>query len=294
MNWIFLSLGAALLWAIVNMLDAFILQKKIPGLRTYLAIDAPLLTVISCTILAFVGIQTTLPTIGILLLAGLLHGTMAVLYFKSIQEQEVSRVIPLFQLNSVILIVAGAFVFGEVFSWCIYAGAGLIILGAYILSAQGPLFRSIKLHKSFWLMMGAVVALSISQLLIKNAVGTVNTATIFAWDLLGISVIGWVFFIQKFSLVKKLFWKRIGYVGLVEIFDSTAILLLTIALITGPVGLVNTLGSTNIVFTLVLAIIASRWAPDFYEELIDRKNLSIKITAVTFVLIGGTIIAMLL
>jgi len=69
-----------------------------------------------------------------LLLSGLATGLSWLCYYRAIQMGPISKVAPVDKLSVVLAIVFGIIFLGEKFTWQVFLGGGLVIIGAIIIS----------------------------------------------------------------------------------------------------------------------------------------------------------------
>lgn len=291
--WVIFSILAALCWAVVNIVDKYILTKWI---RTPLipVIIVGLIGMIASIIIYFVYGFTWLSSLNIILalVAGIFYILMTVFYFKALKIEEVSRVSPLFYLSPLfILLFAGIFL-GEVFTPLKYLGIFLLMIGAILISSKNLL--RINLGKAFWWMLLATISLSINQLLTKYLLNFTDYWTIFSWTrigaVIGIVPISYFYFPELITTVRRYGKRVVAVMCMNETLNLFGVLFITIAISTGYVTLANALSSVQPFFVLLFAVILSIFYPSILKEEIGKSVVFLKLLAIVLMFIGAILI----
>src|SRR3989338_3694431 len=109
MTWVILSVVASFLWAVSNVLDKYILAKLVT--RAILpTIALAVIGVLASIIVTLTqGIEfLSLGHIFLALLGGISYALMALCYYRALQTEDVSKVIPLFYFSPLFIAVAAA------------------------------------------------------------------------------------------------------------------------------------------------------------------------------------------
>lgn len=253
--WVIFSILAALCWAIVNIVDKYILTKWVRQ-PIILVIILAIIGLIASIIVYFIYGFSYLSYFNIILafIAGIFYILMVIFYFRAVKIEEVSRVIPLFFLSPLfILIFAGIFL-GEVFILSQYLGIILLMVGAILISSKG--LSRISLGKAFWWMMLSVIAISINALLTKYLLNFADYWTIFAWTRIGAAIgiipITYIYLPELINTVKQYGKKVVAVISANETLNLFGILSVTIAVSIGDVTLVNALSSVQPFFFIII------------------------------------------
>jgi len=291
--WVIFSILAALCWAIVNIVDKYILTKWVRQ-PIILVIILAIIGLIASIIVYFIYGFSYLSYFNIILafIAGIFYILMAIFYFRAVKIEEVSRVIPLFFLSPLfILIFAGIFL-GEVFILSQYLGIILLMVGAILISSKG--LSRISLGKAFWWMMLSVIAISINALLTKYLLNFADYWTIFAWTRIGAAIgiipITYIYLPELINTVKQYGKKVVAVISANETLNLFGILSVTIAVSIGYVTLVNALSSVQPFFLLLFAVILSIFYPSILKEEIGKSVIFQKLLAIILMFIGAILI----
>src|SRR3989338_5540414 len=140
MSWVVFAILSALLFAVVNVVDKYVLDKFVKnplvptsifafvnllsGLFLYFYLQLPIIPIQSA-FLAFLGGALTLLAI--------------LLYFHALKIEDISRIIPLFFISPLFVAILSAIFLGELFGPYIYLGVVLLVAGAILISSDNPL-----------------------------------------------------------------------------------------------------------------------------------------------------------
>ena len=126
MQWFILALIASILWAVVVIVDKFILTHYIKDAVSYQVFLTLTMLPFLISLLPFTSHNTnsSTPTIlpVIIILLGVTMGLVYVLYNKALMIEEVSRVTPLFYLSPLFVLLFSFMFIGEGLSLRRYVG----------------------------------------------------------------------------------------------------------------------------------------------------------------------------
>jgi len=140
MQWFILAFIASILWAVVVIVDKFILTHYIKDAVSYQVFLTLTMLPFLIFLLPFTSHNTNsstpiiLPVIIILL--GVAMGLVYVLYNKALLIEEVSRVTPLFYLSPLFVLLFSFMFIGEGLSLRRYVGIGLMVFSAISVSVS--------------------------------------------------------------------------------------------------------------------------------------------------------------
>ena len=293
MLWTLLSITVALIWAVVSIIDKYVLLKLvknplIPAM--VLGVVGLLATVI---IYLFQGFQPlSFFNIALAFLAGIFIALMWILYFKAVKMEEISRVIPLFYLTPLFVLILGAVFLEEIFSFWQYFGIFLLIIGAIIISIKN--FRKIRITKAFLFMILAILMTSINAIIVEYLLSYADFWTIFSYTRIGTIFILIPMFFYSYSdfisTANKYGKKTIGIIFLNSPLAVLGIIIMTAAMAIGYVTLVNALVSTQGFFVLLFTVILSVFYPKIIKEDIKKSTIAMKLIAIILILSGAFLI----
>ncbi|UCG95832.1 MAG: DMT family transporter [archaeon] len=289
MLWAILSIFGAFIFAVVNVIDKYILIKWV---REPI-IPVMILSTVGLTASALIYLirgfsYLSYFNIFLGLFCGFFYILSNILFFRALKIEEVSRVIPLFYLTPLFTLILASVFLGEVFTWLKYLGIFMIVSGSILISTRRT--TKIKLNKAFWLMILAGIFLSFNAIISKYLLGISDYWTVFGYTRIGAFILSipllYFYLPNLISMVKEYGKKTIGVITANETANVFAMLLITIATAIGFVSLVSTLMSTEPFFVLLFVVIISRFYPKILKEEVSRKIIIMKLTAIVCMFIG--------
>ncbi|MDP3995452.1 MAG: EamA family transporter [bacterium] len=289
MIWILYAFGAAAIWACINILDKFVVTRwvrnhLVPFLFTAIA-NAVTLAVIW---LWFDIERLPAAVAAAAALSGALYIIGAMLYFRALQLEEVSRVVPLFYLGPLFTAVLAWIFVGEVFGFATYVGVALLIAGSVLVSVRK--FEWFRPTPAFWMMVGASFLLSAGGVSLKYALDAGGFWSVFLYGRVGelaVTIPLAVYVFKDFIAAVREHGKRVaGIMLLTEALDIAAVVLYTLAAATGFVTLVAAFVSLNAFFAFVLVLVLSIWFPRILHEEYSAKIILQKLIAIALMFAG--------
>lgn len=289
MLWALFTLLAAFSWAISSIIDKYVLTKIVrnPYIPViYLGIIG---LVLSFSIYIFRGFSfLSWFNILLCLIAGFFFLLVHVFYFKAVNVEEVSRVVPLFQLSSVFVLVFAAFFLGEIFTLIQYFGIFLLITGSVLVSSKN--IKKPRLGSAFWFMLLAAFFVSFSVVLRKYLLSFSDFWTIFSYSWIGTSLASIPVFYLNFkdfsSSLNKKAVTCMTSAGLISVLGSLSF---TAAMSFGFVTLVSALSSVRPFFVLFIVLLLSVFFPKILKEELKKSVFLTKLMAIAIV-VAGTIL----
>lgn len=288
MSWVLISILAAILFSGVSITDKFVL--------VHFKCKPVLIILISAIVGLFFGIGAFAWNGFVLLqgfqlfwalLAGFSFAAMLYFYFKAMELEDVSKVIPLFYINPLfILILAGIFL-NESLTTQNYLGVFLIVIGAIFLSLKKSLAFKSRLGFLFTIL--SALCIAINQVIVKYLLNFQDYWTVFAYVRMGAFLIIIPVLIFNFADLKRMFRQKLPAVGLIALNESItflAYLALTFASTVGMISLVNAIIATQPFFVLVFTIILSLIYPRLIDEKFKAATGALKFAAVLLMFMG--------
>ena len=146
--WVLLSILAALCWAISATIDKFIFAKWIKQSFIPMILLGFFGLIISVIITVYHGLSSlSYFNIFLAIVAGIVYILSNGFFLKALQVEEVSRIVPLAYLSSLIVLFYAVIFLGEVLTIYKYIGIFLLVLGAILISIKD--FSKIRFSKAF-------------------------------------------------------------------------------------------------------------------------------------------------
>jgi len=293
MSWVFFSILAALCWAIVSIVDKYVLSSWIKKPIVAVIIYTFVSLVTSLLIFIFRGFsELSYFNIFLAFVGGVFVVLMAVFYFKAVQIEEISRVVPLFFLSPLFIMLFAAIFLNEALTPLKYLGVVIMVLGAILISLKS--FSKISLGKAFWFIMVSVLSISIYSILLKYLLNFSDFWTIYGYSKIGTAFplifILYFYFPDLLSTIKQHGKKVVIVVSLSESLSVVAGLLFTIAIAIGYVTLVKALSSIQSLFVFLFTIILTIFYPKILKEEIKKSIIFVKLAAIIIMFIGVLLI----
>jgi len=215
-------------------------------------------------------------------------------YFKSLLIEEVSRVTPLFSINSIFVLILATIFLNEIFTAGKYAGIFLIVLGSILISLKKHV--KLELSKALSFMIIASLFWAVYNVLLKFLLNDLTYWNAFFWTRIGgfltVPLLIYFFYkpmIKTFKIVKK--YPRVGgFISITEVTNIGATLFITIALSIGYASLVSALGQIHSLFLLILATVLSFFKPQILKEELKGSTILLKFIAVLMIIFGAILL----
>ncbi len=292
MLWVILAISAHLLWALGNLGDRYVMDKKLKSPYFYTIsglIVGCLVSLLFFPLVTFNWIAWPLMMGAVLAGIGFILGTL--FYIKAIQIEETSRINVLWVFIPIFDFVFGWLLLGEKL-----AGKQLL---AFVILLSGSLIACLhwrggkwKFSRAFILMLVACLFFSSYDIIMRYL--TQQTPFSLLYLIASSSMLLWLIpivsakkFREKYqSEFKSINWRLIFIVIFIAICSRFGLFLNTRAISLGPVSLVSALEGFQTIFVFIIAALLTIFVPRIMKEEFDRKNLVLKLVALVLML-GG-------
>ena len=294
MAWLFFALAANIFYTGVTVFDQFLRKKHIANSISATALWLLLFFFIWLAIIPFVGISLpALPQLVAGLLAGFLIVFTTIIYFHTLNEEEASSIMPIWQFSSVFVLLLSIAFLGEKLLSKHYAGFALILVASLLLSIRKTA-GGLKVRKTVLLVSAASVIWAIHIVLAKYFFLTESFWNGFFWMPLGsfIGGIALLFIPKAFAGFKSELASVVKNRQAALVLAGSTLMTLAAdlssltALKRGPASLVSIAGATQLMFLFILTVLLSRFFPNILKERIDRKTLITKGMAISLMMLG--------
>ncbi|MFC1700993.1 EamA family transporter [Patescibacteria group bacterium] len=299
MNWLLVVIIAYLIFAVVYVIDKFLISSvelEPVAYAFYVGILSLFILVLipfDFGLMPFWHIISSFSS-GILFVFGLLF------FYKAFQKHEMSKITPVFgaavpiftfilaylflrerlaldEFIAFILLVIGSVIIMKPDKDSILTirdsirGIGNAIFGAFLIAGSYVLSKYVYQYQSFinsfiWIRTGSVLGAFL--LLVKSS----NRQKIF-----------------KEAKVFKI--RTVGLIAFNKLFSACGFIILNYAVYLGSVSLVNAFQGIQYFFLLIIAVIFSKKMPHILKEEINRRIITQKIIAILFISVGLAILA---
>ena len=309
MQWYILALIASTLWAVVVIVDKFILTHYIRDAVSYQVFLALTMLPFLIFLIPFTP-HTNSPTSIVfplvIILLGVALGLVYVLYNKALLIEEVSRVTPLFYLSPLFVLLLSFLFIGEGLSLRRYVGIGLMVFSAITVSVslrgrnRDRHSHSHSLHISLSPALLMILVLDImnagKDVVSKLMLSHLDYLSYLFWFLLG-NIAGRPFLLliphnrEKTLMIIKTLPPKVYLLSFISSSLAwTGYVLYFKAVSMTYISLVSAIPTTQPFLVFIFATLLGLFYPGLIEEKTDRRSLTIKGIAAVSVLIGAYLI----
>lgn len=292
MTWIIYALVAYAFVSVANIIDKFLVEKQIKDSSTIVLFTGTVAFVTGVLLYIIRGFPILPPDqLVCVIAAGVLLEIYLLPYFRALELEDASSVVPLFQAIPVFTLLFSFVFLKEVLLPKQYIGF-VFLLGSGVMLSLAPRSRGIGLRRAFWLMMLSSMLCAVAHVFFKFVVDLSNVWDAIAYESMGIGlgtlmIFAWPGYMRRFihhaKRMKPVAW---GALATSEVFYILFRVLYAFALSLGSVSLISVLGGSQPVFVLVYAWILSVFAPSIVKEAYDKKILTKKFGALVGIFIG--------
>lgn len=293
MAWILFALAAPALYAASSFIDKYVIDKHVKSFATLTILGGCVALPFSFAIFAARGFPVySLGQTALIILAGMCMELALLPYYKAISLDDVSAVVPTFQIIPVLLLLLSYVVLGERLTVEQFIGFWIIVIGAFLLSREsGRKLFAIK--RSFGWVLLASMLWAIPVIIFKFVTVAQGFWDALAYEFLGASLGALVLFliprlgrgfVRDMGNVRGRVWGILVTNEFVYLFGR---LLGFFAITIAPsVALASALGGAIPLFALVYGVILTLWFPRIIKEDIQRATLFTKLGAIILIFLG--------
>jgi len=299
MTWFLIALGAPFLWALVNVVDKYLVDKYSKdhngsgGLMLFSSLAG---LFVAGGILIFTNniFDISLVNKLLLLLAGVLSIGWIILYLFALEVEEISSIVPWFLIIPIFGYILGYFFLGETLSTHQIIGSAIMLFGVSLISIDfAGEKRKLKLKPAFYMLCASIIV-AVIGIIFKYVTIEGDFWVSSFWEYLGLGIAGIFIFLfipkyrKEFIFMNKNGGNKIFAVNVISEFMSIVGNLLTsFALLLVPVTMVYLVGSLQPAILLFLTIIATKFFPKIISENLHHKVLIPKIIAILIIIAGS-------
>ncbi len=291
--WILFALIPPILNAIDSLGEKFLSDKHVENPIIIILNEGWLYFMLGVGILLFHHIATlTFIQIAALLLSGMVFVFYLIPYFKALQKEDSSRIVPLFQFIPLLVLSFSYLFLHEGITTHQLLGFAVTFVGAFMLTAEKGESKILKPRRAFWLMLLSSLLYSLAPILFKYVVVTTDFWTAFFYQALGGGIAALLLLLvppYRKSWLKEGLHLSFPIWGIMSINQAIAILAelsSSFAFSIAPVALVSVLTGTQSFFVFIFAIILSIKFPYIVSEDIEKNTLLLKSLSIFLIFLG--------
>jgi len=285
--WLLIIVIAHLFYAIIFIIDKYIVSKSLPHPIVYTFYVG----VLSIAVWFLIPFGFSFPSpyyVFLSILAGIAQVGGSIFLYKSLHSSEVSRIIPFIGgFIAVFVLILSTLLIGERLNLQQYVAFILLVLGSLIVSSR----RKEIFQKPFGLAIMAALFFAIFWVITKYIYGGTSFISGTVWVRTAVAFVSLFLLLPKKN--RKLIFKKtdeikprtVGFVALGRILTIVAALCMYLAVFLGSVTLANALQGLQYAFVFVLALLFFRKIPSLKEEL-SKEIIVRKIIAIILISLG--------
>ncbi len=295
MAWIFLAIAAHFFWALINILDKYVVMNKVRDPYVYLVwqvIAGGALIVL----LPFFDLEILLGRdLIVLLFISAFAFVGGMLYLRAMQTEDVTRINIWWNIIPVYTLLLGLVFLGEKLSFLQSIAFLLLISGAVLASFHWQK-GMIRISRAFWLMLVACFFYALYAIGMRYLSQRIDFYSLFWWlHIIMFLYVPFLFLKKKFraSFVAETSRLNKGLlliVGVVVLLGILGTFFNIWALSLGPAALVFVMEGWQVLFVFVLTLFISAIKPEILQEELDKRNMIFKISAAVLMVIGVVLI----
>ncbi len=291
--WLLFAVLAPFFYALVNIIDKFILEKRITNFYVYAVVTGFSYVIPISIIYYFVGLPSIdQKTAMIVLLVGTCYGIIHFLYYYVMTKYEVSRVVGLFYVYPVFVALLSFLFIGERLTPLHYIAILVAIGGTFFLGTEKQKNKW-RLSHLFWLMLIGAILPAVIDVSDKYLLGKFSYWEVYLLVTIPAAVISILPIFSK-NVRRDLSQVR-GTVSLVLLMEALAFggafaFLRAAAL--APISIVSAFGTLQPVFVFVITILFSRFLPAFLKETLNHHVLLHKSAGIALIVVAAVILSL--
>lgn len=297
MSWILIALIGPFASAISNLIDKYLVEKYFKGGESgALVLFSALFSIVALPFVLFLSPESVflgLKTSTILTLNGTINIICLIFYFKALDEDDASTVVPYYQLIPVFGFFLGYLILGETIGFAELLGCLIVVLGLGFLSVD---FGEEKINfkkKVVFLMCLSSLLFAFNGVVFKFFAIDVGFWPSLFWEFSGNVVVG-LFILLFFSAYRKQFfgmlksnsWPVLSLSSLNELIYILGEGFAIYATLLAPIVLIMTFNGFQPVFVFIFSLILSILFPKTFKESLHKKSVIKKSLSLLIILIG--------
>ncbi len=290
-TWVILSLIFPALYALANVVDKFLLDKRIQNCYSILPVAGWI------QLLFGIGVIIAFPYTGTLtqgimaFLIGIGISITYALYYYTLSLEEATRAISVWYTFPVITAIMAAIFLGETLPAWKYLAIALAAAGAVIIGMKQ--FKGFVMRKGFYLILLNSFIVSINSIATKYVLENLSFLNLFSIQSIGLAT-GATLSLAVIHTRKHLpnALRNAHFVFLAEAITFAAVLTALAAVARTQISLVNAMSALQPLYLLIYMLIISTFIPKILKEIFTRKTLTLKAISVLMIVIGTFLVTL--
>lgn len=277
MNWVLLSMVAALFWALSNFVDKYVLDKHSKGIYDFLFFSTITSWFLFAGIFFFIGMPELTGYSWIPVFTGALLAYSYGFYGKALEQGDTSSLVILFKLIPVMTVILAFIFLGQALSSNELLGFIVVLIGATIVSLEKS--RSFVI-KGFGMILIAILLWSVMTLFVDYGLTKMSFWDYLLLDTLGSALAGPTLLLipamrrqimdgLRTAVLAKYVWfngnNLLDAIGQISIKKALAI--------APSAGLVTVVMQVQSFYAIVIGILLTIFLPHIIKENISARNV---------------------
>lgn len=304
MPWFLIALGAPVLWAMVNIIDQYLIRKYTEKNNESVGALVLFSSLTGILFAFFIGLfvdgifDISFFDKILLIFSGFLAVLWIILYLFAVKTEQVSAVAPWFLIVPVFTYILGYFFLGETLNLFQKIGSLIILSGVLLLSVDFSNQEKAKLKlKTIFYMVPACFLIASISIIFKYFTPIDNFWISSFWVYLGIGMTGFFIyiFIPSYRTAFREMVKKGGNKILILNLSSEALsnignTIMNFAFLLAPVVMVSLVGSFQPAILLFLTILCTKFFPKIANEDMSGRVLGPKIISILIIILGSLVL----
>ncbi|MQF82636.1 hypothetical protein FIM02_00525 [SAR202 cluster bacterium AD-802-E10_MRT_200m] len=300
MDWLWLALISAFLFAVVVVLDKRLLVVYIPNVKTFYFLAGFQQLCMAAIVLLIIpwSSSPTYFSFAMAISSGIVWALGLIFMFYGISRLDVSRVIPIAHTFPVFVTIMAVWFLNETILPIQVVAIIVTVIGAGLVAKDPTRIGDGKgsLDVYVVVLLGSVLT-ALANVTYKYALETIefwNLLTIRSFCL-GLVLLAAGYNSRIIPQIKFLFWNRNGtllFIATEVITAPLAIVAMVLALALGPVSLVSTVLSIRPLFVLIISGLLSTRMFRYLNEPLTRETLPLKLLSTGMIVGGVTVLTL--
>ena len=291
-TWIALALLYPLFLALSNVIDKFLLTKRVKYCFALAPMSGLMVFLLASGVLFFVPLHTTLTQSIAAFSIGIVISITWILYYYILSFEEVSRAMAIGYLTPVIVALFARIILSESLPFSKYAAIILATTGAVLIGIQ-KWDRGIVMRKMFYFILLNCTLWAIVAITQKYLLSTMSFYNLFVLQSFGLTMgLAFTLLLQKVRTHVPHIFKSIHFVFVSEALTFTGGIVYLAAMSRAEVSKVSAMGSIQPLYVLIVMLLLSTFMPNILKEVFTKQTLVIKIISVLMIVVGTYIVAL--
>ncbi len=290
-TWLILSLIFPALYALANVIDKFLLEKRVQNCFSIVPVGGWIQLIFGIGVLLFAPFAGTHSQAIIAFLIGIGISITYGLYYYALSVEEATRAISIWYMTPVIIAILAAIFLDEILPAWKYAAIIVAAAGAVLIGIEQ--LRGFVMRKGFYVILLNSFILATISIAQKHMLETLSFLNLFGIQSLGLATGGTLFLVSRnvrrhLSIVLKS--AHVVFAG--ETVTFAAVLIGLSAVASAEVSKVSAMSSVQPLYLLIYMILLSTFIPHILKEVFTRKTLAIKIVSILMIVVGTFFVAL--